>query len=85
MGKPLIVSDNIAIHDFVVPGETCIMVPRQDPQALREAIVGLMRNPDERIRLARNARQFALDRFSKPVFAKTFAQTLENILTRAAS
>lgn len=81
MGKPLVVSDNSAIHDFVVAGETCLMVPREDPQALRDAILRLLKDPATGARLAGNARQFILERFSKPVFAENFAQTLKDILS----
>jgi glycosyltransferase involved in cell wall biosynthesis len=59
MGKALIVTDNPAIRDFIVPDETCLMVPRHDAAAMHDAILRLLNDPDLCARLGRNARRFA--------------------------
>lgn len=76
MGKPAIVSDVDNIRDFVVPGETALMVPPGDPGALRQAIERLAADPAERARLGANARRFVEDRFSLDAFARGFAAEL---------
>src|SRR5665213_339940 len=69
MGKALVVTDNPAIRDFIVPDETCLLVPLHDPAAMRAAILRLLNNPDLCERLGRNARQFAVDSGSPAVSA----------------
>jgi glycosyltransferase involved in cell wall biosynthesis len=56
----------------VVPGETGLLVPPGDPQALREAIAFLWSNPNEARRMGIAGRQlveqsFTLDRFTQAV------------------
>jgi len=68
MAKPVIVSRTSGQTDTIVDGETGIYVPPSDAVALRQAIEYLLRNPQERARLGRNARraieeQFSLDHF----------------------
>jgi glycosyltransferase involved in cell wall biosynthesis len=69
MGKALIVTDNPAIRDFIVPDETCLMVPRHDAAAMRNAILRLLNDPDLCARLGRNARRFAEETGSLAVYA----------------
>lgn len=76
MGKAVIVSSSDGIRDFLVPDENCLMVPAHDVDALRAAIERLLREPETCERLGRSARQFAEEHFSKPVFARHFAETL---------
>ncbi len=38
MGRPLVVSERAILPDYVRPGETALVVPPEDPAALREAI-----------------------------------------------
>jgi glycosyltransferase involved in cell wall biosynthesis len=70
MGKALVVTDNPAIRDFIVPDETCLMVPLDDPEAMRSAILRLLSDPDLCERLGRNARRFAVETGS-PVISAT--------------
>jgi len=67
MGKALVVSDNPAIRDYIVPDETCLVVPCHDTAAMHGAIMRLLNNPELCDRLGRNARQFALDTGSPEV------------------
>jgi glycosyltransferase involved in cell wall biosynthesis len=79
MGKALIVSDSEGIRDFIVPGETCLMVPPRNVQALQEAIKLLLRDSKLRGQLGQNARRFIEARFSIPVFAQNFGEALRRI------
>lgn len=81
MGKALIVSDSPVIRDFVVPGETCLMIPPRNAPALREAITLLLGDPAHASRLGQNARRFVEARFSIPVFAQNFGKALRQICT----
>jgi glycosyltransferase involved in cell wall biosynthesis len=79
MGRPLIVSDNPGIYDFIVPNETCIVVPPRNPQALHDAMARLLNDMDECERLANNARIFAVEKCSAKVFASRFGQELKKL------
>ncbi len=76
MGKPAIVSDIEAIRDFVLPGETALMVPPGDTAALRRAIERLAADPALRARLGAAARRFVERRFALDAFARGFAAEL---------
>ncbi len=80
MGKASIVSDSDGIRDFVKPGETCLMVPAGDNQALSAAIERLRREPDTCRRLGENARHFIEERFAPVPFARRFADALRQFV-----
>lgn len=69
MGKALIVSDNPPIRDYIIPDETCLVVPPGDVAALRSAIERLIREPETVRRLGAAGRKLAEARFSHPVHA----------------
>jgi hypothetical protein len=54
-GVPVIVSDVRALRDYVVPGETAVLVPPGDPAALRAAGDRMLGNAEERERVRRAA------------------------------
>ncbi len=50
-GKPVVAS-NIAGYSFVLqPGRQGLLVPPEEPEPLAEALIGLLRNPEERRRM----------------------------------
>lgn len=79
MGKAIIVSDNAAIRDFVVPEETCLLVPCGDVDALRAAIRRLLADPELCARLGRNARRFVTERWGNAAFAARFAAAIRTV------
>jgi len=67
LGMPVVCSDSGGTTELVVPGETGLIVPPEDAQALVEALIYLKENRDERARLgaagrARLAERFSVDR-----------------------
>jgi glycosyltransferase involved in cell wall biosynthesis len=79
MGRALVVSDLPAIRDFVVPNETCLMVPRGDRPALLAAMRRLASEPETCARLGANARRFVVDTCAEAVFASRFAAALRRV------
>jgi glycosyltransferase involved in cell wall biosynthesis len=63
LGKPVIGSAFGPTPELITHGENGLLVPPGDGQALASAIERLVRDPEERCRLARGARTQA-DRFS---------------------
>ena len=64
-GKPVIASDTGGLRDIVVRGETGLLVPPGDREALRAALGRLVDDPDLRVRLGEaavaRARRFSSD------------------------
>ena len=63
-GRPVVASAVGGLLDAVEDGVTGLLVPPQDPRALRAAIVTLLADIDLRRRLGRAAREAARERFS---------------------
>lgn len=55
-GTPVVATRVSGLRDAVVDGETGLLTPPGDQNAMARALIGLLREPDERERLARNAR-----------------------------
>jgi glycosyltransferase involved in cell wall biosynthesis len=82
MGKPLIVSDSAGIRDYVVPGETALVVPCGDAAALRIAIRQLLEQPHTRARLGAAAREFVLTHCTYRAHASALAEALRDLVMR---
>jgi glycosyltransferase involved in cell wall biosynthesis len=80
MGKAVIVSRSRGQTDVVVEGETGRYVPAGDPQALRQAIQGLLDDPDEAERLGRNGRRLLEDRMSLDRYVEGLARMVKDLL-----
>ncbi len=73
-GKPVIGTSGGGTREYVLHGESGIIVPPKDSLALARAIKSLLAEPGERLTLATNARRAVLDRFQRKRIAE---QTLE--------
>ena len=80
-GLPVITTGVGALAEAVTHGETGLVVPPGDPQALASAIRALASDAALRLRLGEHAREAALDRFS----AATNYRRLVDTVKRAAS
>jgi glycosyltransferase involved in cell wall biosynthesis len=78
MERPMVVSDARGFADAVLHEETGLVVPKDDPRSLAEAIVRLLRDRELARRLGRNGRAHMLSRFT---LAHTVADT-EALLAR---
>jgi glycosyltransferase involved in cell wall biosynthesis len=82
MGKALIVSDNPVIRDFIIPNETCLVVPIGDVEAMRSAVNLLDTNPEMARRLGEAGRAFVESRFAKAVFAQRLGAAFKTTMER---
>jgi glycosyltransferase involved in cell wall biosynthesis len=57
MGKPVIAARSGGLSDVVIDGETGLLVPPGDAQALREAMQALLDDPTRRARMGMRAKQ----------------------------
>lgn len=64
LGKAVVASDIEGVKTLVKDGETGLLFPPRDPQALAERIKVLCENPELRRKLGKNARELVLSRYS---------------------
>jgi glycosyltransferase involved in cell wall biosynthesis len=62
-GLPIITTSVGALPEAVISGETGLIVPPDDPDALADAITRLAEDPDLRLKLGCQARQAAVQHF----------------------
>ncbi len=70
-GKPVVATDVGGVSEAVRPGETGVLVPPGDADALAEGVLSLLRDPEHREALAAAGRRLCLDRFSIDTVIKT--------------
>ncbi len=58
-GTPTVASDAPGLRESVVHGQTGLLVPHEDLEALADAIAGLLADPDARRAMGRAGRRFA--------------------------
>lgn len=68
MGKPIVASDVNGVRDYIDPGETGILVPPKDPEALARALSTVAESPQLRTLLGVNAQRAAATQFSPSRF-----------------
>lgn len=77
-GTPTVASDAPGLRESVVDGETGFLVPHGDIEALAAALERLIRDPELRGRMGRDARTFA-ERFSWDGAADDFEELLQRV------
>lgn len=69
-GLPIVASDVDGIGEDVAHGDSALLVPPGDPQALAAALERLLASPSLRRRLGARARSTFEERFAPPAFAR---------------
>ena len=76
MGRAVVVTRSRGVLDYVVDGETGILVDPGDAAAMRQAIQDLLAHPEEARRLGQNARQRVDEELNLDVYVKRIAELL---------
>ncbi|WP_237741628.1 glycosyltransferase family 4 protein [Tsukamurella sp. 1534] len=76
-GRPVVVTGNPGVADYVRHGETGLLVPPGDPDAMAEAVHGLLVDEDMRIEMSRRSALVARTRFTSGLMAGHLAQLLK--------
>lgn len=79
LGKPVIATRVVGTVDYVQSGLNGILVPPGNPSALREAIVGLLRDPVARERLGRAALESVRDRHTFERYARAILDIVDGL------
>ncbi len=75
LGKPVVATRVGGIPEVVEDGETGLLVPPRDPEALADAICTLLENPSRAQAMGERGRRTAQDRFS----AETMVRAVERL------
>lgn len=76
-GKPVIGTSSGGTREYIVDGESGVIIPPRDSRAISEALVFLLSNKEERERLGRNARVRVMEKFQRVEIARQTAQLYE--------
>jgi glycosyltransferase involved in cell wall biosynthesis len=78
-GKAVIVSDKSVVRDYIENNRDGILVPPQNPEALRAAIKNLLQNPSRATTLGATARRKVREKFTSEKFAEKLAEIFKTV------
>lgn len=77
---PVVATDVGSIREEVADGETGLVVPKEDPEALAAAINELMADPARRARMGARSREIALERFTIDATVERYCDLYDRLL-----
>ena len=79
-GKAVVSTDRGGPAETMLPGETGILVPPDDPRALAEAAINLLRDSDRRRHMGARARAHVGERFSIHAMSAAYQRIFDDLL-----
>lgn len=80
LGKPVVATDVGGNRELVIQGENGYLVPPKNPEALAEAILGLLNDPDKARRMGEKGRDKVLEQFSQERMVADYQNLWLNLL-----
>ena len=80
MGKPVVATRTPGLDDYIADGETGILVPHGDRDAMGNALVELLKDPGRCAQMGAEARKRALEYFSTQAQAGRLAAILRSVI-----
>lgn len=84
MGRPLLATDIGGNREIVIPWQTGLLVPPNDPDALASAMAWLAGHPTDRERLGKAARQKVLGEFSSELIRAQHVTLYQDMIGQSA-
>jgi glycosyltransferase involved in cell wall biosynthesis len=84
-GKPIVATDSNEAAEVIQHGHNGLLVESGDVTSFAEAILTLLSDPVERVRLGRNARQRAIESYSWEQYTRRLEETYLKVLVKAPS
>ena len=82
MGLPIVTTNTPGCNSVVEEGVNGFLVPPRDPEALAEAILRLVADPEMRARFGRKSRQLAVSQFDLSLIANQTADLYHMLLVK---
>ena len=79
MGRPVVATSVDGVPEAVVPGETGMLAPPENPEALASSIVNLLRNPELARRFGDAARRRVEERFTIQEMIRRYVEFFQEI------
>jgi len=76
---PVVVTTSGSLKEVVSP-DCGILVPPQDPVAMKDAVMKLLKNKKMREKMGKNGRKWAVENFSWPVAAKNTLEVYKDVI-----
>jgi len=80
MGKPIVAFAHGALPEIVIHGQTGLLVPPGDEQAMAEAISALIHDPEQRIKLGYAGQERVKELFTIERTARKFEEVIKSLL-----
>ncbi|MCB0209175.1 MAG: glycosyltransferase family 4 protein [Anaerolineae bacterium] len=85
MGRAVVAFRSRGIADYIIDGETGLLVEPNNPAALRDAIQYLLSHPEEAQRLGQNARQRVEEEFNLDIYVNRMAELIKRTAEASCS
>jgi glycosyltransferase involved in cell wall biosynthesis len=79
MGRPAVVTERATLREYVTDGVTGVLVPPEEPEALREAVRALLDDRSRAETIGAAGRRAVEERHTTRLFAARLAETLFNL------
>jgi len=80
--KPVVATDVGSIAEQVIDQKTGYLVPYEDPDALSEAILKLLKNKDIAVRMAKAGREVVEEKFTVQKMIKKYESVFEDLIVQ---
>jgi glycosyltransferase involved in cell wall biosynthesis len=84
-GRAMIATDAPGCREIVIPDQTGLLVPIEDPEALAAAIVKLATSPDLRARYGKGARELVVGKLSAKIIGDSIVRLYDELTDAKAA
>jgi glycosyltransferase involved in cell wall biosynthesis len=77
---PSVASNTCGINELIIPNETGILVPVENPQALADGIISLLKNPEQRASMGGKAREYVSQNLTFKKIAEEYVELYKALL-----
>jgi hypothetical protein len=83
-GRPVVVTGNPGMEQYIRHGETGLLVPPGDHEAMADAIEMLLRDPERRREMGLAGRRSVIEQFTTEKLSGNLAAVVHRVVTRAS-
>jgi glycosyltransferase involved in cell wall biosynthesis len=80
-GRPIVTTDVPGCREVVIEGKNGYLVPEKNAEALKDALLKLINNPEKRLEMGKASREIAIQKFSNEIVNKDIYSIYQKALT----